>query len=92
MISSSTLIVRGTDSPVSEDVSSVDSPKITIPSTGTFSPGLTTIISPISTSSGSIVTISPSRSTFANSGAISIRSLIDFLDFSTAIFWKNSPT
>ncbi|MNI47623.1 hypothetical protein D3C73_1021530 [compost metagenome] len=44
--------LRGTDSPVSAEVSIMALPSSTLPSSGTFSPGFTTMISPISTSSG----------------------------------------
>ena len=47
------LTVFGTLSPVSATVSSDDLPSTITPSSGTFSPGLTTIMLPISTSSGS---------------------------------------
>ena len=40
------------DSPVRADVSTIDIPLTTTPSRGIFSPGFTTIISPILTSSG----------------------------------------
>ncbi len=55
----------GSDSPVSADVSSIEFPSTTIPSSGTFSPAFTTIISPISTSSGDTVITSPFLNTFA---------------------------
>ena len=53
---------RGTDSPVSAAVSSWLSPSVTTPSMGTRSPGLTTMMSPTETSSGSTCTSSPSAS------------------------------
>lgn len=56
--SSSTLTFLGTDSPVSADVFIVVSPFTITPSTGIFSPALTTIISPTFNSSGSITFIS----------------------------------
>ena len=58
--SSPTLTVLGTDSPVKAAVFTKLSPLFTIPSTGIFSPGLMTRILPISTSSGSIISIVPS--------------------------------
>ena len=68
---------RGTDSPVSAAVSSCEAPLTTTPSSGTRSPGFTTMRSPIATSSGSTSTSAPSRITLANSGAMSIMSAID---------------
>ena len=55
----------GTDSPVRALVSNIDSPSSTIPSNGIFSPGFTTILSPIDISSGSTFTNFPSCSMFA---------------------------
>ena len=52
---------RGTDSPVRAAVSTVVSPDSTVPSSGIFSPALTTITSPMATSSGSTCTSVPSR-------------------------------
>ena len=63
--SSPDFALRGTLSPVSAAVSSDVVPSTITPSIGIFSPALTTIILPISTSSGSTVSILPSRSTFA---------------------------
>lgn len=65
IISSPLLTERGTLSPVNALVFSVDSPLTTTPSIGTFSPGLTIISVPISTSSGSTFSSLPSTSTFA---------------------------
>jgi hypothetical protein len=53
------------DSPVIIDSSTADSPESTSPSTGIFSPGLTTTMSPISTFSTGTSTSSPSRITRA---------------------------
>ena len=65
-ISESFLTSFGRDSPVKAFVSREDSPSITIPSKGTFSPGLIIINEPISTSSGSTSIIFPfSSSIFA---------------------------
>ena len=47
------LTSTGTDSPVSAEVSRVDSPFTTVASSGTLSPGFISIVSPICTSSGS---------------------------------------
>ena len=57
---SPSLTVRGTDSPVNADVSTCELPSIISPSKGIFSPGLTTIISPIFTVSGDTFLSSPS--------------------------------
>ena len=90
--SSSTFTLLSTDSPVSADVSTIEEPSITIPSRGTLSPGLTTIMSPISTSSGSTTSISFPIFKLATSGLISINDEIDFLDLPTAIPCKNTPS
>ena len=58
--SSPHLASRGTLSPVRAAVSSVVLPSTMVPSMGIFSPGLTTIIEPIATSSGSTCSSSPS--------------------------------
>ena len=71
-------------SPVRAFVSKLELPEITYPSNGIFSPGFTTIISPIFTSSGETSHTLSSLKTFATSGLISIRLEIDFLDLSTA--------
>ena len=63
--SSLTFTLLGRLSPVSALVLSVDSPLTTMPSIGIFSPGFTTIIVPISTSSGSTCSNPPSCSIFA---------------------------
>ena len=65
-------------------MSIIEVPFTIIPSSGTFSPGFTTIISPTFTSSGFILSIFPLRCIFAKSGLISIKLIIDFLDLSTA--------
>ena len=75
----------GIDSPVKAFVSKEDSPLIIIPSSGIFSPGLTSIMSPTLTLSGSTISYVPSLFfKFAKSGRISIKLDIDFLDFLTA--------
>ena len=56
---------RGSDSPVSAAVSTVELPSKTTPSRGIFSPALTTITWPMATWSGSTCTSSPSCSIFA---------------------------
>ena len=65
MTLSPTSTSRGTDSPVSAMVSRLDRPSTIWPSRGIFSPGFTTMMSPISTSSGSTCSRTPSRSTLA---------------------------
>ena len=88
----------GTDSPVKADVSIKASPFVTIPSSGTLSPGFTTIISPIFTFSGVFSITSVPLFTYALSGFNSIRLSIDFLDLFSAYSsnisptWKNSIT
>ena len=88
---SSSSTSRGWLSPVSATVSSADCPSIIIPSIGIRSPGSTTIISPTATSSGITRTISPSRSTLAKSGRMSIRPEIARRLLSSAISSNNSP-
>ena len=85
-------MLLGTDSPVSALVSSMDSPSTTMPSSGIFSPGFTTMISPTATLSGETTCNTPFRLTVAESGQMSIRSEMDFLERFTASDWKNSPT
>ena len=75
-ISSPARTSRGRLSPVSAEVFRVEAPSSTTPSMGTFSPGCTTMTLPISTSSGSTCTSAPSRSTLAESGRMSISSLM----------------
>ena len=58
-------LVTGTLSPVTMLSSSVLSPSVTVPSTGTFSPGRTTTRSPARTSSTGTSTSWPSRRTRA---------------------------
>ena len=68
-------------SPVSAASSTALSPAMTSPSTGMLSPGFTIKVSPFTTSSASIVTSTPSRSTCALFGARSIRLLTAFVVF-----------
>ena len=77
IISSPADAFLGTDSPVSAAVSIRDSPSATTPSRGILSPGLITIMLPISTSSGSTCSNFPSTSRLAYSGQISIISDMD---------------
>ena len=97
-ISSPLEMLRGTLSPVRATVSRLDLPSITIPSIGTFSPGRITIISPTFTLSGATVNSSPSRSTCAVSGRISIRCDMDIrlrpsaTSSNISPIWKNSIT
>ena len=65
MTSSPSPTSRGRLSPVSAAVSSVERPSSTTPSSGTRSPGLTTMTSPTATSSGSTFSALPSRSRLA---------------------------
>ena len=82
---------RGLDSPVRATVFRLLAPSMTVPSSGTFSPGLTTMISPTATSSGNTSSTLPSRSTFAVSGQISMSEAIAFLLLPTAMLWNSSP-
>ena len=98
MILSPTEISRGRLSPVNAAVSSEVSPSMTLPSIGTLSPGFTTIISPIATSSGDTSDTRPSLSTLATSGLIARRCEMLSLLFPSAYssnsspIWKNSIT
>ena len=78
------LISRGILSPVIALVSKLEKPAFTIPSNGTRSPGLITMISPTCTSSGSTSSKLSPRFTLAYSGQISIKSLIDLRLLPTA--------
>ena len=65
MISSPTFTSRGRLSPVRALVFRLEMPSSTTPSIGTFSPGCTTMVVPISTSSGSTFSRWPSDSMLA---------------------------
>ena len=65
IISSPVFASRGRLSPVRALVLSVDAPSMITPSSGTFSPGWTTITEPTATSSGSTFSSFPSTSMFA---------------------------
>ena len=65
MISSPALASRGRLSPVRALVFKEEAPSIITPSIGTFSPGCTTMMLPISSSSGSTCSSLPSRSMLA---------------------------
>ncbi|MPM65588.1 hypothetical protein SDC9_112485 [bioreactor metagenome] len=82
---------RGTDSPVSADVSTADSPWVTSPSSGIRSPGRTSIIAPTSTTSGLTSLIPSSEITRAESGRRSIKEDIDLRDRPTARSCMYSP-
>ena len=82
----------GTLSPVRALVSSVDVPSITTPSSGTFSPGLTTMILPMATSSGETVLSPPGVSRFALSGRMSIKAEMLRRLRPSAIPSKSSPS
>ena len=79
-------------SPVRATVFSDECPEVTMPSNGTFSPGLITIISPIATCSGFMSSCMLPRTTWAMSGRISIRCAILSLLFPSAYPSKSSPT
>ena len=76
--------LRGMLSPVSATVLRLVSPSTTTPSSGSFSPGFTTIVSPTATCSGLTSTTWPPRSTLAESGRMSIRWEIDLRLLSSA--------
>ena len=80
------------NSPVNAFVSNCDTPCIISPSRGIFSPGFTTIISPILTLLGSTIFIESLVSKFAVSGLMSIRLDIDDRDLLIALSCMNSPT
>ncbi len=74
--SSPSRLSTGMGSPVIIDSSTELSPPTTVPSTGTFSPGLIRRISPTTTSSSGTSTSRPSRSTVAVFGRRSMSFLI----------------
>ena len=84
MMSSPTRMLRGRDSPVRAAVSSVEPPSNTVPSSGTRSPGFTTMTEPTATSSGSTVSKPFSVSRLAVSGRMSIRAAMEVRDLPTA--------
>ena len=94
MIWSPSFKSRGILSPVSAMVFKAEFPSITTPSSGTFSPGLITMISPTSTSSGETRSTFPFLSTFATSGRIFIRCeiLSRLLPSNSSPIWKKSIT
>ena len=63
----------GMDSPLRADSSMALKPSITLPSTGTFSPGRRTILSPMTISSTATTISSPPRITVASDGVKSMR-------------------
>ena len=83
---------RGRDSPVRARVSTADDPSTILPSRGIFSPGMTAMVSPTETSSGSTVSVLPSRMTWAVSDWMSMRSEMDSLVRPTARLSNHSPT
>ncbi len=83
---------RGTDSPVSADVSTADSPRMTSPSSGTRSPGLTSIVAPTTTRSGFTSLVVPSATRRAESGRRSSSDEMERRDLPTARSWTYSPT
>ena len=90
--SSPTPAGRGMDSPVSAMVSRLVSPSSTTPSSGTRSPGLTTMVSPTRTSAGLTTFSAPSRTTVATSGRMSMRCEMERSLRSSAMSSKSSPT
>ena len=94
MTCESTDFSTGMGSPEIIDSSTVEYPSVTIPSTGTFSPGFTTKISPSRINSTGISTSRPSRSTMAYFAwsATSFRSASEVLPFasSSIIFPKTT--
>ena len=89
--SSPTVFSLGMDSPVTMASSMEVSPKIIFPSTATFSPGLTSIISPTTTSSMGISITSPSLSTTAVFACSSINLLMASVVLVFALFSKYFP-
>ena len=78
-------------SPVSAAVLTLPLPSRTTPSSGIFSPGRTTRVSPSATSSGSSSTSSPSRRTRAMSGRMSMSAAMERRLRPTATDWNHSP-
>ena len=74
----------GRDSPFKEERSNEELPLRMTPSSGTFSPGLISMISPIFTWDGSLSTISSPWMTCAINGMLLISFLIDCLLFDVA--------
>ena len=83
--------VRGTLSPVRAAVSKGASAVSSTPSSGTRSPGFTSMTSPTPTSAGSFVTTSPPTTTEAWSGRNSIRLFMLSRARSTAMSCSVSP-
>ena len=71
-------------SPVKATVLRLELPSIISPSSGIFSPGFTSIVSPMATLAGFVTMISPFFITFAESGRISIRLEIESRVLSSA--------
>ena len=88
----SDITFTGLLSPVISELSKVALSLINLPSTGTFSPFFTTIISPTFSSLECTFLISFPTFKFANSSLISIAFSIFSVDLSTAKSCKNSPT
>ena len=82
----------GTDSPVSIDVLTLDSPSVTTQSTGTFSPARISMTSPTESTAGSTTLVAAPSLILAVSGVMSISSEMDFLARPTARHWRNSPS
>ena len=80
------------ESPVNDEVSKNPLPSRIIPSTGTISPSLTIIWSPIFNSSGLTLLTPLSSILLANSALLSMTLAIVFFAFVVANFSTNSPT
>ena len=91
-ISSPARLSTGALSPVSAAAFTLVSPVRITPSSGTRSPGFTTIVSPVCTSSGETSSSAPSRTTVAVSGRMSISEEMLLRLLPTAIRWNHSPT
>ena len=90
-IRSPSFTVTGTGSPFTADVSILELPDATTPSTAIRSPTFILRMSPTSISSASILTNSPSRSTSASSTRSSATSVIALRLFATAMSSNISP-
>ncbi len=92
MTSSPTFLSTGIDSPVIMDSSTDEYPSAIVPSTGSLSPGFTTMRSPTLTRSTGISSSLPSRTTRAVRGARSMSFRIASLARPFAISSKYSPS
>ena len=85
-------LVTGMDSPVIMDSSTLEVPAVTMPSTGSFSPGRMAMISPTCTSSTSICSSLPSRITRAVFGCSPAKARIASPVPTRALASSNWPT